>query len=145
MAGHGADPLTSLGLHLFPELMRKDLIPDGQPLKKRSRCSTCSSPGWARASFEGAEVAMPNEYDEVYNLGVAKGDPKLCSAETGAALYREAHRGLRPFRGPFRLQGRRPALHPLISLRRRMGLQRRRAMTSQWVLATTLRPPRMRP
>jgi creatinine amidohydrolase len=29
---------------------------------------------------------MPNEYDEVYNLGVAKGDPRLCSAETGAQL-----------------------------------------------------------
>jgi creatinine amidohydrolase len=38
------------------------------------------------ASFEGAEVQMPQEYDEVYNSGVGKGDPRLCSAETGAAL-----------------------------------------------------------
>lgn len=29
---------------------------------------------------------MPNEYDEVYNQGVGKGDPRLSSAETGAAL-----------------------------------------------------------
>jgi creatinine amidohydrolase len=29
---------------------------------------------------------MPTEYDEVYNQGVAKGDPRLSSAETGKAL-----------------------------------------------------------
>ena len=85
VAGHGADPLTSLGLHLFPELIRRDLIPAGQPLK-RDPVLELPFTGLGTASFEGAEVAMPNEYDEVYNLGVAKGDPKLCSAETGAAL-----------------------------------------------------------
>ena len=26
------------------------------------------------------------EYDDTYHQGVAKGDPKLCSAETGAVL-----------------------------------------------------------
>jgi creatinine amidohydrolase len=85
VAGHGADPLTSLGLHLFPELIRQDLIPAGQPLR-RDPVLDLPFTGLGTASFEGAEVAMPNEYDEVYNSGVAKGDPKLCSAETGAAL-----------------------------------------------------------
>jgi creatinine amidohydrolase len=85
VSGHGADPLTSLGLHLFPELIRRDLIPAGQPLK-RDPVLDLPFTGLGTASFEGAEVAMPNEYDEVYNLGVAKGDPTLCSAETGAAL-----------------------------------------------------------
>ncbi len=85
VSGHGADPLTSIGLHLFPELIRKDLIPGGKPLK-RDPILDLPFTGLGTASFEGAEVAMPNEYDEVYNLGVAKGDPKLCSAETGAAL-----------------------------------------------------------
>jgi creatinine amidohydrolase len=85
VSGHGADPLTSIGLHLFPELIRKDLIPDGKPLK-RDPILDLPFTGLGSASFEGAEVAMPNEYDEVYNLGVAKGDPRLCSAETGAAL-----------------------------------------------------------
>ena len=42
--------------------------------------------GLGTASFQGAEVAMPHQYDEVYTLGVAKGDPNLSSAETGAAL-----------------------------------------------------------
>jgi len=85
VSGHGADPLTSLGLHLFPELIRKDLIPAAQPLR-RDPVLDLPFTGLGTASFEGAEVAMPNEYDETYNLGVAKGDPKLCSAETGAAL-----------------------------------------------------------
>lgn len=85
VAGHGSDPLTSIGLHLFPELIRKDLIPGGKPLKKDPVLGLPFT-GLGTASFEGHEVAMPNEYDEVYNLGVAKGDPRLCSAETGAAL-----------------------------------------------------------
>ena len=85
VSGHGADPLTSIGLHLFPELMRPDLIPAGKPIK---RDPTLGLPFTAlgAASFEGAEVAMPNEYDEVYNQGVSKGDPKLSSAATGVAL-----------------------------------------------------------
>jgi len=31
VAGHGADPLTSLGLHLLPKILRPDLIPDATP------------------------------------------------------------------------------------------------------------------
>ncbi len=85
VSGHGADPLTSIGLHLFPELMRPDLMPDGKPIK-RDPLLDLPFTGLGTASFDGAEVGMPNEYDEVYNLGVAKGDPRLCSAETGAAL-----------------------------------------------------------
>ena len=85
VSGHGADPLTSIGLHLFPELMRPDLIPDGTPLK-RDPLLDLPFTGLGTASFEGHEVGMPNEYDEVYSFGVGKGDPRLCSAETGAAL-----------------------------------------------------------
>jgi creatinine amidohydrolase len=88
VAGHGADPLTSLGLHLFPELMRPDLVPDGQPLKSDPVLGLPFT-GLGTASFEGAEVAMPNAYDEIYNAGVAKGDPRLSSAETGAELSRQ--------------------------------------------------------
>jgi creatinine amidohydrolase len=85
VSGHGADPLTSIGLYLFPQLMRPDLVPAANPLK---RDPTLGLPftGLGTASFEGAEVGMPHEYDETYTLGVAKGDPRLSSAETGAAL-----------------------------------------------------------
>ena len=85
VSGHGADPLTSIGLHLFPALMRPDLMPDLKPLK-RDPVLDLPFTALGAASFEGAEVGMPNEYDEVYSLGVGKGDPRLCSAETGKAL-----------------------------------------------------------
>lgn len=85
VSGHGADPLTSLGLHLFPELIRKDLIPAGKPMK-RDPILDLPFTGLGTASFDGAEVGVPHEYDEVYHDGVGKGDPTLCSAETGAKL-----------------------------------------------------------
>jgi creatinine amidohydrolase len=85
VSGHGADPLTSIGLHLFPELMRPDLMPQANPLKRDPQLGLPFT-ALGAASFQGAEVAMPHQYDEVYTLGVAKGDPNLSSAETGAAL-----------------------------------------------------------
>jgi creatinine amidohydrolase len=85
VAGHGADPLTSIGLHLFPELMRPEMMPTDRP-SKRDPVLDLPFTGLGTASFDGAEIGMPNQYDEVYTLGVGKGDPRLCSAETGAAL-----------------------------------------------------------
>jgi creatinine amidohydrolase len=85
VAGHGADPLTSLGLHLFPELLRKDMMPAPLPLKRNAALDLPYT-ALGAASFEGAEIGMPTEYDDVYNKGVAKGDPNLSSAATGAAL-----------------------------------------------------------
>lgn len=85
VSGHGADPLTSIGMHLFPELIRRDMIPAPLPLK-RNVALDLPYTALGAASFEGAEIGLPTEYDEVYNKGVAKGDPNLSSAETGAAL-----------------------------------------------------------
>lgn len=85
VSGHGADPLTSIGMHLFPELMRADMIPAQQPLKSDPLLGLPFT-ALGAASFEGFEVAMPHSYDEVYAQGVSKGDPGLSSAETGAAL-----------------------------------------------------------
>jgi creatinine amidohydrolase len=85
VAGHGADPLTSLGLHLLPEILRPDLIPAATPLKRDPELELAFT-GLGTASFEGAEVGMPHEYDAVYTAGVAKGDPRLSSAETGRVL-----------------------------------------------------------
>jgi creatinine amidohydrolase len=85
VAGHGADPLTSLGLHLLPEILRPDLIPAATPLKRDPELELAFT-GLGTASFEGAEVGMPHEYDAVYTAGVAKGDPRLSSAETGHLL-----------------------------------------------------------
>lgn len=84
-AGHGADPLTSLGLHLMPELMQRDRVPEAKPLKSDPQLGLAFT-GLGTASFEGAEVALPHEYDETYHQGVDKGDPRLSSAETGRIL-----------------------------------------------------------
>ena len=85
VSGHGADPLSSLGLHLLPELQRPDLVPDGKPLKTDSVLGLPYT-GLGAVSFEGAEIGMPMEYDDSYNDGVAAGDPRLSSAETGRVL-----------------------------------------------------------
>ena len=85
VAGHGADPLTSIGMHLFPELIRRDMIPAATALKRNAMLDLPYT-ALGAASFEGAEIGMPTEYDEIYTKGVAKGDPNLSSAETGAAL-----------------------------------------------------------
>jgi len=88
VAGHGADPVTSTAMHLFPELVRRDQIPAGKPLK-HSTALDIPFTALGSASFEGIEVGMPQEYDEVYNLGVGAGDPTLSSEKNGAILVEQ--------------------------------------------------------
>lgn len=85
-AGHGADPLTSVAMHLFPELMRPDLVPDPSPLRHVRGLEAVS---FGNVRFEGAEVQLPVEYDEIAPNAVRSGNPRLCSAETGAALVEQ--------------------------------------------------------
>jgi creatinine amidohydrolase len=85
VSGHGADPLTSLALHLMPEITRPDLIPAAAELKRDPQLGLPFT-ALGTAAFEDAEVDMPHEYDEIYNSGVDKGDPNLSSAETGRLL-----------------------------------------------------------
>jgi len=85
VAGHGADPLTSLGLHLFPDMMRPDLVAAPTPYKPDAMLGLPVS-GMGALTFDGAEVTVPHDYDEVFTGGVGLGDPRLSSAETGAAL-----------------------------------------------------------
>ena len=87
-SGHGADPLTSIGMKLFPDLIRRDMIPAAAPLK-RSKELDLPYTALGAASFEGAEIGLPIEYDEVYHAGVGQGDPNLCSPETGEALIEQ--------------------------------------------------------
>jgi creatinine amidohydrolase len=84
--GHGADPLTSLYMHFFPELVRRDMIPEPRPLPQVLGMPVT---GFPTASFEGTEIGIPVELDEMAPNGVRAGDPRLCSAETGAALAKE--------------------------------------------------------
>jgi creatinine amidohydrolase len=86
VSGHGADPLTSIGLHLFPDLMRPDLVPDPLPLGEVAGLKLTA---FGVARFEGAEVAVPVEYHEVAANGVRGGDPRLSARETGEALVEQ--------------------------------------------------------
>lgn len=86
VSGHGADPLTSIGLHLFPNLMRPDLVPDPLPQQELLGMQLTA---FGVGRFEGAEVALPVEYHEVAPDGVRGGDPNLSSATTGAALVEQ--------------------------------------------------------
>ena len=86
VSGHGADPLTSIGLYLFPDRMRPDLVAAPLPLQEVHGLPLTT---FGLASFEGAEVGVPVEYHEVAADGVRGGDPRLSSAETGAALVEQ--------------------------------------------------------
>ena len=81
-AGHGADPLTSIAMHLFPNLMRPDLVPDPAPL---GIVQGLQMRTFGIGEFAGAEVGVPVEYDAITPNGVVA-DARLCTAETGAAL-----------------------------------------------------------
>ncbi|MFT8243477.1 creatininase family protein [Roseomonas sp. BN140053] len=83
---HGADPLTSLGMHLFPDFVRHDMIPASGSRPPRGSFLDIPLTGWAKGEFEGVEVDLPLEYDATSPDGIGAGDPTLCSAETGAAL-----------------------------------------------------------
>jgi|ERR1700692_1163863 len=83
MSGHGADVLTGLAMHFFPERVREDLIPGpSKPLEVMGLPVT----GLATLGFEGVNISVPLEVAELAPNGVAAGDPRLCSPETGAAL-----------------------------------------------------------
>ena len=85
-AGHGGDPLSSVTMHLFPQLMRPDMVP-GPSAPPTVKGMTVS--GFSTARFEGAEIAIPVELDEIAPNGVWNADPRLCSAKTGAALVEQ--------------------------------------------------------
>jgi creatinine amidohydrolase len=81
-AGHGADPLTSIAMHLFPALMRPDLVPEPGP---RPVVHGMTVSGFGSVDFAGAEIALPLEIAHIAPNGVWA-DPHLASAATGAAL-----------------------------------------------------------
>lgn len=83
VSGHGADPLSSVGQYLFPDLARPDLAPAPAPAPK---VLDLDISGFGTVAFEGVNVHVPVELDEIAPHGVLGGDPRLASAETGKAL-----------------------------------------------------------
>ena len=80
--GHGADPLTSIYRHLYPELMRDDLAAPAAP----RRAFGLATNGPSGAMFEGSAIALPLDVTDVTTNGVIAGDPSLSSAEVGAEI-----------------------------------------------------------
>ena len=82
-SGHGADVLTSLAMHFFPERVREDLIPGPSESPKVLGLPVT---GLATIAFDGMNISVPLEIAELAPNGVAAGDPRLCSPATGSAL-----------------------------------------------------------
>lgn len=81
--GHGADPLTSIVMHLMPDLHRADLV--AAPHVPRDILGLPMA-SFVTVGFEGAEIHVPVEYHASVPDGVWHGDPRLASAETGRAV-----------------------------------------------------------
>ena len=82
-SGHGGDPLTSIGLHYYPEILRMDL--KEAPPRGREVMGMKVA-GMAAVTYDGARIGMPIEAIEAAPHGVWGGDPVHSSAETGKAL-----------------------------------------------------------
>ncbi|MFI5012338.1 MAG: creatininase family protein [Hyphomicrobiales bacterium] len=80
--GHGADPLTSVYLHLFPELVRSDLAAAARP----RRALGLEAAGVRSVTFEGVSVEVPLDVTDVTANGVIGGDPMISSAAAGAEI-----------------------------------------------------------
>ncbi len=81
--GHGADPLTSIVMHLMPDLHRADLV--AAPRAPRDVMGLPMA-SLVTVGFKGAEIHVPVEYHASVPDGVWHGDPRLASAETGRAI-----------------------------------------------------------
>jgi creatinine amidohydrolase len=79
--GHGGDPITSMFLHMFPGLVRKDLIVAPQPWKEIMGLKTRSG---SSVDFRGVAVPLPLGITDMSVNGNLSGDGRCASAEAGA-------------------------------------------------------------
>jgi creatinine amidohydrolase len=81
--GHGGEPLTSVYMHLFPRLMRMELVQAPTP---RGKALGLPISGVSSARFEGLPVHLPLDCHEVDANGMLGGSAAQASAEKGAAI-----------------------------------------------------------
>ena len=81
-SGHGGEPLTSLYLHLFPALVRPDLMTPPAPAGQVLGLPVAD---FGQARFEGSAIDLPMEYDAIAPSGVTV-DPSGASAEQGRRM-----------------------------------------------------------
>lgn len=78
--GHGADPMTSVYLHLLPGLVRGDLFQAPAPGGTMLGMPTA---GLASGKLGGLEVNLPLAVTDHCANGIVSGDPRLATAEAG--------------------------------------------------------------
>lgn len=81
--GHGGDPMTSVNMYLFPDCVRADLI-EATPEPGEVLGVTVS--GFGTIRFDGVDMHVPVEMDEIGPNGVWAADPSLASREVGEKL-----------------------------------------------------------
>jgi creatinine amidohydrolase len=81
--GHGADPLTSVYLHLFPQLMRMHLA---APAEAEGELLGLPTTGLAAVRFRGQEINLAVDVTDHTANGVTAGDPRQSSAAAGARI-----------------------------------------------------------
>jgi len=80
--GHGGDPLTSVYLHLFPNLVRMDLVEIGE----KKEVLGLSTSGLNAVKFNGVDVNLAIDIDDICDSGIAGGNPAVSSAEIGKKI-----------------------------------------------------------
>ncbi|MEQ8357068.1 MAG: creatininase family protein [Kiloniellaceae bacterium] len=81
--GHGGDPLTSVYLHLFPELMRPDLI---ELEERKGELLGLPTSGLAGVRFRDVDVGLAVDVTDRCGNGIAGGNPLDSSAEKGRRI-----------------------------------------------------------
>lgn len=84
-ASHGADPLASVALHLFPELVKQEYFPEPKMIERDSLFGL-EFISIGKANLDGVPVALPSDYADVFHEGVGNGDPRLCDTSTGSEI-----------------------------------------------------------
>lgn len=82
-SGHGGDPLTSIGLHHYPDILRPDLM---QPPAAMGTVLGMEIGGFGAIRYAGAKIQAPVTAAETAPDGIWMGDPRFSSAETGRLL-----------------------------------------------------------
>lgn len=81
--GHGGDPITSMFLHYFPDLVRPDLLAPRAPFKTAFGLPTRSV---SSLDFRGVAVPMPLDMAQMSENGNLSGDGAKASAEIGRRI-----------------------------------------------------------
>ncbi len=82
-SGHGGDPLTSIGLHHYPDILRPDLM---RPPATSGSVRGVDIGGFGAIKYDGAKIQAPVLAAETAPDGIWMGDPQFSSAETGRQL-----------------------------------------------------------